>query len=280
MRISEQRLAANRANAQLSTGPSTAEGKATASQNATRHGLLSAKLFLEDEDPGEFQVLFSDLASSLNPIGPLELTLVERIAVTMWRQRRLVQAETASLTLARKPVKVAKDVSSELGRGYGSEIKPNDLTAYDQEREQWCRGVLAEIEGLEAIDLRSVKLNAPLVHAQLLADAEDEPLETYLAGCKGGLTTLVAEMMSWCRQQLREADARPQILTIADQVRSKRVILPAETLELLARYQTTLDNQLYKALRALREAQDWRLKTLEAASETGAAALVDVAVAA
>lgn len=31
----------------------------------------------------------------------------------------------------------------------------------------------------------------------------------------------------------------------------------------MARYQTTLDNQLYKALRAFREAQEWRLKTLE-----------------
>ena len=31
----------------------------------------------------------------------------------------------------------------------------------------------------------------------------------------------------------------------------------------MSRYQTTLDNQLYKALRALREAQEWRLRTLE-----------------
>jgi hypothetical protein len=31
----------------------------------------------------------------------------------------------------------------------------------------------------------------------------------------------------------------------------------------MARYQTTLDNQLYKALRAYREAQEWRFKTLE-----------------
>jgi hypothetical protein len=34
-------------------------------------------------------------------------------------------------------------------------------------------------------------------------------------------------------------------------------------MDLLARYQTTLDNQLYKALQALRQAQEWRLKTLD-----------------
>ena len=33
--------------------------------------------------------------------------------------------------------------------------------------------------------------------------------------------------------------------------------LPTQT-ELLTRYQTTLDNDLYKALKALREAQSWR----------------------
>src|SRR4051794_7266004 len=36
---SERRLAANRANARLSTGPRSAEGKAASSGNALRHGL-------------------------------------------------------------------------------------------------------------------------------------------------------------------------------------------------------------------------------------------------
>ena len=40
-------------------------------------------------------------------------------------------------------------------------------------------------------------------------------------------------------------------------------MLPERALMLFTRYQTTLDNQIYKALRALREAQEWRLKTIE-----------------
>jgi hypothetical protein len=59
-------------------------------------------------------------------------------------------------------------------------------------------------------------------------------------------------------------------------VRAKQLVLPLDALQLMSRYQSTLDNQLYKALRALREAQAWRLKTLEAvadrASETVEAA--------
>ena len=70
--------------------------------------------------------------------------------------------------------------------------------------------------------------------------------------------------MLWCQKELREADARPPLLSIAELVRAKRVVLPPDALEIMARYQSTLDNQLYKALKALREAQEWRLKTLEA----------------
>jgi hypothetical protein len=71
---------------------------------------------------------------------------------------------------------------------------------------------------------------------------------------------LFPQLQSWCRAQLRHAAARPHIIALAEQVRAKRLVLPADTLELLARYQTTLDNQLYKALRALREAQEWRCR--------------------
>jgi hypothetical protein len=50
------------------------------------------------------------------------------------------------------------------------------------------------------------------------------------------------------------------------------LVLPADTLDVFARYQTTLDNQLFKALRVLRETQDWRLKTLEATTPVEPAA--------
>ena len=45
-------------------------------------------------------------------------------------------------------------------------------------------------------------------------------------------------------------------------MRAKRLVLPNDTLEVFSRYQTTLDNQLFKTLKALRDAQEWRLQTL------------------
>lgn len=265
MSTTEQRIAANRANAQLSTGPTTFEGKAVASLNAQRHGLLSARLFLDDEDPAEFQELCADLCHSLNPVGAMEAALVERIAVTLWRQRRLVQAETASLILARQPKKIAAGVSSELGPGFGAELKPEDLAPFDAQREQWCRTVLAEVEALRTLDLAEIENSAPLVWQQLCSDAAEDhqTVPQFIADHKGGPDGFIAELLRWCREHLRHAEARPHILALAQQVRAKRLVLPADALELSARYQTTLDNQLYKALRALREAQEWRLKTLE-----------------
>ena len=41
------------------------------------------------------------LRKALRPEGAYELLLVERMAVTVWRQRRLVQAESAGIELRR-----------------------------------------------------------------------------------------------------------------------------------------------------------------------------------
>jgi hypothetical protein len=263
MSTSEQRLSANRANALLSTGPISKEGKVQASRNATRHGLLSDRLLLDDEDPSAFEEMTDDLCHSLRPVGMAEAALVERIAITIWRQRRLISAETAAIALAREAVPTAKSISLELARGYGSEIKPADLDPFDPHRETWCKTAMAEIDALEEIDLRSLETAAPTVYDQLLTDADGDTAEKFLGRHSGGLTGYISEIAKWCRKELREAETRPKVLAMAEKVRARASVLPAGALEILSRYQTTLDNQLYKALRALREAQEWRLKTIE-----------------
>ena len=170
-------------------------------------------------------------------------------------------------------------MTTELGRGYGSEVKPEHLLSFSAEQEAWCRATLAEIQALEQINLGTLEEKAPQAFAQLLNDAEGQPPRQFLEQHEGGLTSYLGELTLWCRQQLKEAEARPRLLQIAAQVRDRGMVLPPEALELLSRYQTTLDNQLYKALRALREVQEWRLKTIEpaAAPSDGMAPLVEAA---
>jgi len=272
MGVSERQLTANRENAKNSTGPKSKNGQAVACQNATQHGLFSSQLLLEGEDPAEFQELLADLQATLRPVGAVELGLVERIAVTVWRQRRLVRAETATLHLARQPQKIASGVSSELGLGFGAELKEDDLAPYDADEADWCEKVLEEIEALEELDFeiefKTLPKAVPLLFAQLKSDAEDDgDIEAYLKDYDKGLSGYASDIARWCREELRKAEKRPHVLALADQLRAKRLVLPPEALELFTRYQTTLDNQLYKALRAFRDTQEWRLKTLDVAGE-------------
>ena len=63
---------------------------------------------------------------------------------------------------------------------------------------------------------------------------------------------------------------------IAELVRAQRAIPSAVTADKLSRYQTMLDSGLYKALKALREAQQWRRETIEVESDAAATAVTPV----
>ena len=69
---SEARQSANAANAQLSTGPRTAEGKARSSQNARTHGLTASQLFIPAESREEFDKLHDELQADIRPQGALQ----------------------------------------------------------------------------------------------------------------------------------------------------------------------------------------------------------------
>ena len=254
---------ANRANALASTGPRTANGKKAASRNATRHGILSGRLLLDDEDAETFQDFSADLNAALRPVGALEASLVERIAVTLWRQRRLVAAETASIGLQREPEKIATALSRywEALRSLGRD----DIEPFPEREADWSRRVIEEVEALDEIDIDSLAGKAPLVFGQLTEDVEDVDggIPACLAEYKNGLTGYIDELVNWCRTELGNAEERPRLIALAEKVRTKSTVLSDDALDLFTRYQTSLDNQLARLLRTLRDTQEWRLKTLE-----------------
>lgn len=88
---------ANQRNAQKSTGPKTAEGKAIAARNATRHGLLAQSLVLDTEDAHLFADRRDAMRAHLAPVGEMEEVLVERIVTCAWRLRRLEHIEASVL---------------------------------------------------------------------------------------------------------------------------------------------------------------------------------------
>jgi hypothetical protein len=88
-------IQANRSNAQKSTGPRTAEGKATASRNAVKHGLLAEQVVIHGEDPEEFDLYREGMLAELAPMGGIETMLAERAVSLAWRLRRAERLQSA-----------------------------------------------------------------------------------------------------------------------------------------------------------------------------------------
>jgi hypothetical protein len=95
--LSEAKLAANRANAQKSTGPRTPEGKAASSKNSRLHGLFISDTALIQEEPEEFAQILAGYITEFCPVGALEERLVNQLTLASMRQDRFARIESGLL---------------------------------------------------------------------------------------------------------------------------------------------------------------------------------------
>jgi hypothetical protein len=87
-------IAANRANAQLSTGPRTEAGKAAVAKNGATHGLSGANFFLlAHEDQAGFEQLLTAYHEEHRPEGPTASFLVQELAQAHWKLGRAARIE-------------------------------------------------------------------------------------------------------------------------------------------------------------------------------------------
>src|SRR5271167_4890643 len=89
----EKQTAANRLNAQKSTGPRTPEGRAAVRLNGVTHGLTAKTLVLKGESESDFKAIFESLEAERQPTTPTEETLVAQLAMATWRLRRAYNME-------------------------------------------------------------------------------------------------------------------------------------------------------------------------------------------
>jgi len=89
------RLAANQANAQLSTGPRTSAGKATSSLNAVKTALTGRTVLLPSDDAADYQCHILAYEKEWKPVGVQESNLVQSIADCVWRLSRICCLEQA-----------------------------------------------------------------------------------------------------------------------------------------------------------------------------------------
>jgi hypothetical protein len=101
---SPEKVAANQANAQLSTGPKTPEGRKASSMNALRHGLTSRELVIRAEDQTAFDELHAAYRAELQPHGILETEMFNSIVHAAWNLRRVRTLEAALFDGAADPL--------------------------------------------------------------------------------------------------------------------------------------------------------------------------------
>jgi len=91
-------MEANRLNAQKSTGPRSAEGKASSRFNAFKHGAYARARIIPGEEEAEFTHISEDYVYELRPEGVVELRLVDTLIRCDWEQRRVPVLEAALIT--------------------------------------------------------------------------------------------------------------------------------------------------------------------------------------
>lgn len=125
-------VTANRLNAQLATGPTSAQGKSTSSRNATRHGLSAATFHvLIHEDQAEFDQITAGLKTEHGPVTRYESFLVEQLSRSWWLLSRAQRLEAKAFDyMAGSPLPVDDPDVIVITRLF--ELNPNTLQTFQR----------------------------------------------------------------------------------------------------------------------------------------------------
>ena len=231
--VSEKQLAANRANAQRSTGPRTPEGISRSRWNALTHGALAQALIPPSLEPYESRQAFDELLSVLHdeiaPASAIEQMLVERIAVSYWRLARLLRAEAAAIAIHQDSL--ADDQARNAAFDDLDTLIPRKPSLADQ------------VQALSTAMSNKRQLRVQMVNAN--PDLHEVDNEQLFAAAQARLTVLEEQLAAQQKYQEAAQHERRSIPTLGEAL-------------LFARYETTLERQLYRALGELERLQRLR----------------------
>jgi hypothetical protein len=277
-------------------GPKTEEGKEVVRWNATRHGISSpAPVVPGVEKSEDWEEHRSGILQNLSPVGHLEVTLAERIAVLSWRLHRVTRYETEAISLSQAKIEDDIHSRSRLLRSprespYASthpvdirfEAKHNRQTynalrrfpALDADKK--LRGqdatsvvwsVLMTAKKRTGGDIDEANLELPGVPED--ADVVELPAMKVsdVRGCVESISAHIGEDPDEllesatvnARLDASSAEAKAERVEDEIDVMSRERILPGDkTLEKIARYEAHLSRQLYQALHELENLQKHR----------------------
>ena len=92
--MSLSKSAAVKINGAKSHGPITPAGKLKSAANSLRHGLTAKAVVLPTESREDYEALLASYLQRFHPADQVEMDLVESMAVSRWRLRRVANIET------------------------------------------------------------------------------------------------------------------------------------------------------------------------------------------
>ncbi|PIQ82271.1 MAG: hypothetical protein COV76_04425 [Candidatus Omnitrophica bacterium CG11_big_fil_rev_8_21_14_0_20_64_10] len=268
----EKQAKANQQNAQKSTGPKTEEGKEIVKLNAVKHGILSDAVVIPKGEGQErkeaYLRLYNGLWDYFKPDGAMEDTLVEQIAVTLWRKRRVLWFELGCLRKQLDDCRKTTEEPDEDEDEYASHIPKTarerlaaakKRLAHHQQEKQYLQ------EGYDILSDEEVKnwADSYFKVAERKGFEAEEPKQVRDWLKEQGLTE------DQIRQELTQTEeaaieqAQAEIKTLEPQANGEleRAALLASLpehhwqLDKIIRYEASLDRQLYKAINQLERLQ-------------------------
>ncbi|MGH9655115.1 MAG: hypothetical protein ACRD6B_16815, partial [Bryobacteraceae bacterium] len=119
-----KQIAANRRNAQESTGPKSAETKAKVAQNGVKHSLCAKfRVLKEVEKQEDYDAFLNQLIEDEQPVGRAEIELVVKMAEHTWLANRALRLQNLCFALDPKTPEQAKNGDIPVG----IEVKPLEL---------------------------------------------------------------------------------------------------------------------------------------------------------
>ena len=244
-----------------------ASGYETVRFNALKHGILSRYTVLSHENHADYESLVNSLMDEHLPAGATEQHLIEELASVIWRKRRVLQAEGATINKGLKEsARSAKTIIPaaapfEMGlSGEGTDIrnfmdlKPEDVAKshqyarHDIETSNKASAILRK-GGDRAYD-KALRALMPDTREWWQDHLDDED---YTADATGLDAFITERVTPFCYQQEKESRHHDAIVnqTIGEG-------LQAYKLEKLSRYETHLDRKFERTLAMLLKLKDLR----------------------
>ena len=277
-------------------GPATQNGKDLVKWNATRHGISSpAPVVPGLEKKEDWQEHRDGILENLAPVGRLEVTLAERVALLSWRLHRVTRYETGAIAISQETIeddiherdlflsalrhkalesthpedirfeaKYYKQVHSALRR-FPSLAPDKTLKGDDASSVMW--GVLMEAKkaldeniDVEALDLPGVPEDAMIEELPAMKAADVRGcVEAIAAHASLDPDDLLDTATYQSGYKARSAAHKKQEMEREISRKSRERVLPDEkTLEKISRYEAHLSRQLYHALHELENLQKHR----------------------